>query len=53
VLWRRKGKIEAYVLDNDGKRIGSAHVETLAGSEGVSLAIDGKTAAFHWELTVE
>jgi len=53
VVWRRKGAVRAYVLDNDGERIRSVPVDTLKGGQGVSLVIDGKTAAFHWELTVE
>jgi hypothetical protein len=53
VVWRRKGSVQAHVLDNDGKRIGPVTVETLKGGQGASLVIDGKTAAFHWELTVE
>jgi len=53
VVWRRKGNIRAYVLDNDGKRLGPAPLEPLKKGEGVTLSIDGKTAAFHWELTVE
>jgi hypothetical protein len=53
VVWRRKGTVRAYVLDNTGKRMGSVPVEPLAGDLGVSLQIDGKRAAFHWELTAE
>jgi len=53
VVWRRKGSVRAYVLDNEGERAGPATVDTLAGGQGVSLVIDGKTAAFHWELVVE
>jgi hypothetical protein len=53
VVWRRKGPVRAFVLDNTGARIGQAQLEILPGREGVSLRIDGKTAAFHWELTAE
>jgi hypothetical protein len=53
VVWRRNGNVEAHVLDNDGKRTDQAPVKTLAGNDGVSLTLDGKTAAFHWELTAE
>jgi len=53
IVWRRKGTVRAYVLDNEGERIRSVPVDTLKGGQGVSLVIDGKTAAFHWELTVE
>jgi hypothetical protein len=53
VAWRRKGKIRAYALDNSGERTGPAKLEALPGGEGVTLVIDAKTPAFHWELTVE
>jgi hypothetical protein len=53
VEWLRKGPVKAYVLDNSGKRVGPARVESLAGGEGVALVVDGRTAAFHWELVVE
>ncbi len=53
VVWRRKGSVRAYILDNDGERIGPATVQPLAGGQGIALTIDGKTAAFHWELIVE
>ena len=35
------------------RRTGEAKLETLPGRDGVSLLIDGKTAAFHWELVAE
>jgi hypothetical protein len=53
VVWRRRGKIQAYVLDNTGERSGLAKIVPLAAAEGVTLAIDAKTPAFHWELTAE
>ena len=53
VLWKRKGTVRAFILDNNGKRIGPAPLDPLKGADGVILSIDGKTAAFHWELTVE
>jgi hypothetical protein len=53
IHWRRKGKVRAYVLTNEGDRIRPVPVKALPGGEGVSLEIDGKTPAFHWELTVE
>jgi hypothetical protein len=53
IVWRRKGAARAFVLDNNGARIGEAKLETRPGGDGVSLVIDGKTAAFHWELTAE
>ena len=36
-----------------GDRIGRCRSRHLPGGDGVSLQIDGKTAAFHWELMVE
>ena len=53
VAWRRKGKINGYVLNNAGERIGPAKLEPLPEAAGVTLIIDAKTPAFHWELTVE
>ncbi len=53
INWRHKGRIRAFVLNNEGDRIGSVPVKALPGGDGVSLQIDGKTPAFHWELTVE
>ncbi len=53
ITWRRKGNVRAYVLTNEGDRISQVVVKALPGGEGVSLQIDGKTPAFHWELIVE
>ena len=53
IVWRHKGPAKAFVLDNTGGRTGEAKLEPLPGGDGVSLVIDGKTAAFHWELTSE
>ena len=53
VTWRRKGDVRGYVLNNEGDRIAPVTLEGLPGGEGVILRIDGKTPAFHWELTVE
>jgi hypothetical protein len=50
--WKYKGKVQAYVLDNTGKRIGTVPLDKLAGG-GSALEINGKTAAFHWELVGE
>jgi hypothetical protein len=51
VLWRRKGKISAYALDNTGARAGPANLEKT--DDGVKLVIDGKSPTVHWELAVE
>ena len=53
VVWRHKGKVRAFVLDNTGARAQEVKLETLPGQEAVSLLIDGRTAAFHWELVAE
>jgi hypothetical protein len=53
VIWRHKGRASGFVLDNDGKRKGPVKLEALGGGQGHMLNIDGTTAAFHWELTVE
>jgi hypothetical protein len=53
IVWRRKGAVRGFVLDNEGKRGDPAPLVPLKGAQGVVLAIDGKSAAFHWELIVE
>jgi hypothetical protein len=53
VAWRRKGNIRAFALDNAGRRIGPAQVETLPDGEGVALILDGRSPGFHWELMTE
>ncbi len=53
VKWKRKGDVRCYVLNNEGERVAPVTLEGLPHGEGVMLSIDGKTAAFHWEFTVE
>ena len=53
VAWRHKGKVKAFVLDNNGSRTAEVKLETIPGRDAVSLVIDGRTAAFHWELIAE
>jgi hypothetical protein len=53
VSWRRKGKIQAYVLNNAGERVGAAKLEPMAGGEGMTLVIDAARPAFHWELVAD
>jgi hypothetical protein len=53
IALRRGGKIQGHVLNNAGERVGVAKLEPLPDSAGATLLIDAKTAAFHWELTVE
>jgi hypothetical protein len=51
VTWRRKGKITAYPLDNDGVRGAAVRLEPT--SDGVRLSIPGTTPTVHWELVAE
>ncbi|MGO9914533.1 MAG: hypothetical protein ACLQIB_07445 [Isosphaeraceae bacterium] len=53
VVWRHKGRARAFVLDNEGKRQGPVKLDALPKGQGHTLLIDGRTAAFHWELTAE
>jgi hypothetical protein len=53
VTWKRKGQVRCFMLNNEGDRVAPVTLEGLPGGEGVILKIDGKTAAFHWEFTVE
>jgi hypothetical protein len=53
VVWRRKGKISGYVLNNAGERTSPAKVQALPDNGGVTLIVDARTAAFNWELTAE
>jgi hypothetical protein len=53
VVWRRKGKISGHVMNNAGERTGPAKVQILPEDAGVTLIIDARTPAFHWELTAE
>ncbi len=53
VVWRHKGGASAFVVDNDGKRQAPIKLDRLPNGQGHTLMIDGKTAAFHWELTAQ
>jgi hypothetical protein len=53
IIWRRKGKVRAFSLNEAGERAGPATVEVLANGQGVALVIDGRSAGFHWELVAE
>jgi hypothetical protein len=53
VVWRRKGPVRAFALNNAGERVGPAPLEVLPGGRGVALVLDGRTAGFHWELVAE
>jgi hypothetical protein len=50
VVWRHKGPVRGFALDNTGRRAGAARVEVLPGDQGVALIVDGRSAAFHYEL---
>jgi hypothetical protein len=52
VLWRGKGPVRGFVLDNAGQRAGPARVEILPGGQGIALELDGRRPGFHWELVV-
>jgi hypothetical protein len=51
LLWKRKGNVKAYQLDNTGARVAPAKLEAVGG--GVELDIQGDTNTLHWELVVE
>ncbi|SIN83182.1 hypothetical protein SAMN05444166_1163 [Singulisphaera sp. GP187] len=51
VLWRHKGNVKAYPLDNNGTR-GPA-VPLVEKEDGLELTINGSKANFHWELVEE
>src|SRR5262249_54962038 len=53
VVWRRKGSVRAFALNNAGERTGPAQLETLPGDKGVALNLDGMAPGFHWELLAE
>ncbi|MBX6314237.1 MAG: hypothetical protein IRY99_15195 [Isosphaeraceae bacterium] len=51
VLWKQRGHVRAYALDNTGKRTGPARLDQTA--EGYRLVIDGRSPTVHWELTLD
>lgn len=51
VLWKHKGKIKAYALDNTGARTGPVKLKET--SEGAEMTIDGLNSSIHWELVAE
>jgi hypothetical protein len=53
VVWRHRGRVSGFVLDNEGKRKNPVKLEALSNNQGHVLTIDGSVAAFHWELTAE
>jgi hypothetical protein len=53
IVWHHKGRVTAFVLDNDGQRKGRAKLERASNGQSHALVLDGTTAAFHWELTAE
>ncbi len=53
VVWRHKGRVRAFELNNAGERVGPANLEVLPEGKGVVLEIDGRKTGFHWELVAE
>ncbi len=53
IVWRRKGKVRAFALNEAGERASPASLEVLPDGRGVALVIDGRSAGFHWELVAE
>ena len=53
VVWRHKGKVRAFVLDNTGARTQEVEARDNSRTRHRLATIDGKTAAFHWELIAE
>ncbi len=53
IVWRHKGTVRAFELDNTGERKGPVNLEVLPNKEGVVLEIDGRKGGFHWELVAE
>ena len=52
VLWRHKGPVKAFALDNTGARVAPATLEETP--DGFALILDGKTpSTIHWELVAE
>jgi hypothetical protein len=51
IILRRAGKVQAFRLDNNGKRIGPAAVEK--SSEAWKLVLKGDDGTVHWELAIE
>jgi hypothetical protein len=53
IVWKRKGKLRAFELDNAGERKGPVNLEVLPDDQGVALDLDGRKGGFHWELVAE
>jgi hypothetical protein len=53
IVWKRKGTVRAFQLDNTGARMGPVNLEVLPEGEGVALDLDGRKGGFHWELVAE
>jgi hypothetical protein len=53
VTWHHKGKVSAFVLDNAGKRQAPVNLDAQKHAQSHALVIDGRTAAFHWELIAD
>ncbi len=53
IVWRRKGTIRGFALDETGKRVKPFTLEPLTAGPGVALVIDGRSSGFHWELVAD
>jgi hypothetical protein len=51
LVWKRRGTLKAYALDNAGKRAKEASLD--ATKDGAKLVMDTSTGTTHWELVVE
>ena len=53
IVWRRKGTVRGFALDETGKRVKPVTLEPLTDGRGIALVIDGRSAGFHWELVAD
>jgi hypothetical protein len=51
IVWKRRGAIKAYALDNAGKRTGEVKLESTP--DGPRLTLDGRSPGIHWELEAD
>ena len=50
IVWKRRGTIRAFRLDNAGQRLEEVRLEPTA--DGPKLTLDGTAPGIHWELVV-
>ena len=51
VVWKQKGAVKAFALDNNGRRVGPVKVVTSPG--GTAVVLDGGVPSLHFELVAE